>query len=132
MYMTPKSGRNAKAAVAHTGILRRPLAASTHGGTGSAFLATGAADAAGAAFALAAGAAKADQEVAERSFRFTVMDVVLESDVQFSVMLAGDACTVAQSWTAARSELVCAQAPKADSTVQTSRMDRRMAVAGYE
>ena len=80
--------------------------------------------------ALAAGAAKADQVVAERSLRFTVMDVVLESEVQFNVMLAGDAWAVAHSWTAARSELVCAQAPKARSRDQMSRVDRRMSLAG--
>ena len=55
------------------------------------------------------------------------MLVVLEIEVQLSVMRGGEACTVAASCTEARCELVCAEAPSTMNSTRTEASMRCMA-----
>ena len=70
----------------------------------------------------AAGAAIAEPHVvAPRSFRYTVIDDVLDMLGQVSVMLAGEAWAVAFNCTAARSEGLCANEVEVTSKARDSR-----------
>jgi hypothetical protein len=71
----------------------------------------------------AAGVASADQDVAVRGFRWMVMDVVLDKEVQPSVMPTGELMAVADSCTAALCELVWAIEAKARKNIHDTSAD---------